>query len=192
MSNCWISNRKHDDEATVLPCPARGRRGGALRAVNRVLRFIGFAGMASVVVTTLMIGALWAFGLFDRPEESIDTHPVELLSTSDRVDIAALLGQEARELPERRPVREIEPLVIPAREVTGFVQLEVAVDETGRVRAAEVVNALPAGVYEDRALDEVRQRRYPARPGGARRIEVVRFSVSPDELPDAPPARPPE
>lgn len=160
--------------------------------MNRVLRFVGFAGMASVVVLTLMVGVLWAFGLFDRPEESIDTHPVELLSTSDRVDIAALLGQETRELPERQPAREIEPLVIPEREVTGFVQLEVAVDEAGRVRAAEVVNALPAGVYEEQALREVRQRRYPARPGGARHVEVVRFSVSPDELPGTPPSPPPE
>lgn len=155
--------------------------------MNGVLRFIGFAGMASVVVTTLMVGALWAFGLFDAPEDSIDTHPVELLSTSDRVDVAALLGQEARALPERQPAKDIEPLVIPEREVSGFVQLEVAVDEAGRVRAAEVVNALPAGVYETQALAEVRQRRYPPRPGGARHIEVVRFSVSPDKLPDTPP-----
>jgi len=173
------------------------RRPGSVRTVKRLLRFVAFAGMASVVVTALMVGVLWAFGLFEQPEDSLDTHPVELLSTSDRVDVAALLGQERRALPERRPLREIEPLVIPDREVSGFVQLEVAVDETGRVRAAEVVNALPAGVYEAQALRQVQQRRYPPRPGGARHIEVVHFSVSPDALPDtsadAPPeTRPPE
>lgn len=148
------------------------------------LRFLFSALIASVVVLALLVASLAAFGLFDRPEETLYVHPVEILSQSDRVDVAELIGaDDARGLPERRVVPPIEPLEVPRREVSGFVQIEVEVDAEGRVREAAVVNALPSGVYEDQALRQVRQRRYPARPGGGTYVEVVPFQVDPDAIP---------
>jgi TonB family protein len=153
--------------------------------VSRPLQFLGFAAAATVVVVVLMVGALWGFGLFDTPEDELEAHPVELLSQTDRVDLGALLRPQPPQ-PPAPPPTPIEPLEIPAREVSGFVQIEVDTDAEGRITRAEVVNALPAGVYEDQALRQVRQRRYPPRPGGGSYVEVVPFRVSPDEVPPQP------
>jgi len=155
--------------------------------VNRSLRFLVSAAIASAVVLAMMVSALWAFGLFDRAEEVIYAHPVEILSHSDRVDVAELVGAPGRPVPARPVERPVEPLVVPRREVSGFVQIEVEVDADGRVQRAEVVNALPAGVYEEQALRQVRRRRYPPRAGGGSYVEVVPFRVAADELPSAPP-----
>ncbi|NGP52776.1 hypothetical protein [Thioalkalivibrio sp. XN8] len=153
--------------------------------MNRPLQFLGFAGAATMVVLALMVGVLWGFGLLDQPEDELETHPVELLSRTDRVDLGALLSRE-RPDPTPPPPPTVEPLEIPARQVSGFVQLEVETDAEGRVVRAEVVNALPAGVYEARALRQVEQRRYPPREGGGSYVEVVPFRVSPDEVPPQP------
>lgn len=154
--------------------------------MNRLLRFLLSAAIASAVVLVLLVSALWAFGVFDREEEVIYAHPVEVLSQSDRVDVAELVGAPQRQMPARPVERPVEPLVVPRREVSGFVQIEVEVDADGRVQRAEVVNALPAGVYEAQALRQVRQRRYPPRAGGGRYVEVVPFKVAADELPPRP------
>ena len=156
--------------------------------MNRVLQMLISAGLATVVVLVLMVTALWAFGVFDRDdeEETWWAHPVELLSQTDRLDIARLLGEpERRRLPEMPPMREIEPMEVPEREVSGFVQLEVEVDPDGRVQRAAVVDAMPRGVYEEQALRQVEQRRYPPREGGGFYVEVVPFRVSADDLPDS-------
>ncbi len=153
--------------------------------MTRPLQFLGFAAAATVVVLVLMVGALWGFGLFDQPEDELDAHPVELLSQSDRVDLGALLRPEVPQ-PPAPPPTPIEPLEIPARQVSGFVQIEVETDAEGRIMRAEVVNALPAGIYEEQALRQVRQRRYPPRAGGGSYVEVVPFRVSPDEVPPQP------
>lgn len=155
--------------------------------MNRLLRFLFSTAIASAVVLALLVSALWAFGVFDREEEVIYAHPVEVLSQSDRVDVAELVGAPQRKMPARPVERPVEPLVVPRREVSGFVQIEVEVDEDGRVQRAEVVNALPAGVYEEQALRQVRQRRYPPRDGGGSYVEVVPFKVAADELPPGPP-----
>jgi len=160
--------------------------------VIRPLRFLFSAVLATVVVAALLVSVLWAFGLLDAEEDTFDAHPVELLSTSDRVDVAALVGGDQRRLPERPPERQIQPLVVPQREVSGFVQIEVVADAQGRVQSAEVVNALPAGVYEAQALRQVRQRRYPPREGGGSYVEVVPFRVSADALADTPPGEAPD
>jgi hypothetical protein len=151
--------------------------------VKQAMRFLGAALVATVVVGVLMVSVLWGFGLFERPERGIEAHPVELLSRSDRLDVAALVGADRRQLPRPPPERPVEPLVIPPREVSGFVQLEVEVDEDGRVLRADVVNALPGGVYEEQALRQVRQRRYPPRPGTHVYTEVVPFRLAPGEAP---------
>ena len=149
--------------------------------MNRPLQFLGFAGAATVVVLVLMVGVLWGFGLLDRPEDELEAHPVELLSQTDRVDLGALLSRE-RPAPTPPPPRPVEPLEIPARQVSGFVQVEVETDAAGRVVRTEVVNALPAGVYEEQALRQLQQRRYPPREGGGTYVEVVPFRVSPDQV----------
>jgi len=150
----------------------------------RPLRFLFSAVIASGVVLALLVASLAAFGLFDKPEETLYVHPVEVLSHSDRVDVAELIGADReRRLPERRVAPPVEALEIPRREVSGFVQVEVEVDAEGRVSAAEVVNALPAGIYEEQALRQVRQRRYPARAGGETYVEVVPFKVDADAIP---------
>ena len=97
------------------------------------------------------------------------------------------MGAPQRPLPARPVDRPVEPLVVPRREVSGFVQIEVEVDPDGRVQRAEVVNALPAGVYEEQALRQVRQRRYPPRDGGGSYVEVVPFKIAADELPPGAP-----
>jgi hypothetical protein len=158
--------------------------------VSRPLQFVGFAAAATVVVLALMVGAMWGFGLFAQPEDELDAHPVELLSQTDRVDLGALLRPEVPRPPEPPPT-PIEPLEIPARQVSGFVQIEVETDAEGRITRAEVVNALPAGVYEEPALRQVRQRRYPPRAGGGSYVEVVPFRVSPDAVPPQPELTPP-
>ena len=153
--------------------------------MNRPLQFLAFAAAATVVVLTLMVGVMWGFGLFAQPEDELEAHPVELLSQTDRVDLGALLRPEAPQAPAPPPT-PIEPLEIPERQVSGFVQVEVETDAAGRITRAEVVNALPAGVYEEQALRQVRQRRYPPRDGGGSYVEVVPFRVSPDEVPPGP------
>lgn len=147
------------------------------------LRFLVSAGIASVIVLTLMVGVLWGFGLFDKAEEVYYAHPVEILSQTDRVDVAELVGAGERRAPPPPAPRDIEPMEVPERQVTGFVQLEVEVDGDGRVRHAEVVNALPGGLYEEQALRQVRARRYPPRDGGGTYIEVVPFRLAADEVP---------
>jgi TonB family protein len=156
--------------------------------LNRPLLFLASAAIASVVVLALLVAALWAFGLFEKPEEVVYAHPVEVLSRSDRVDVAELIGADQRQLPRRPTPQPVEPLEIPRRQVTGFVQLEVAVDADGRVQSATVVNALPAGVYEEQALRQVQGRRYPPRAGGGSYVEIVPFRVPADEVPPPPEA----
>ena len=154
--------------------------------MNRPLLFLASAAIASVVVLALLVAALWAFGLFEKPEEVVYAHPVEVLSRSDRVDVAELIGADQRQLPRRPTPQPVEPLEIPRRQVTGFVQLEVSVDADGRVQSATVVNALPAGVYEEQALRQVQGRRYPPREGGGSYVEIVPFRVPADEVPPPP------
>jgi TonB family protein len=154
--------------------------------LNRPLHFLASAAIASVVVLALLVAALWAFGLFEKPAEVVYAHPVEVLSRSDRVDVAELIGADQRQLPRRPTPQPVEPLEIPRRQVTGFVQLEVSVDADGRVQSATVVNALPAGVYEEQALRQVQGRRYPPREGGGSYVEIVPFRVPADEVPPPP------
>lgn len=153
--------------------------------MNRPLQFLGFAGAATVVVLVLMVAVLWGFGLLDQPEDELEAHPVELLSQTDRVDLGALLSPERPDATPPPPP-PVEPLVIPERQVSGFVQVEVETDAEGRVVSTEVVNALPAGVYEEQAVRQLQQRRYPPREGGGRYVEVVPFRVSPDQVPPQP------
>jgi len=147
--------------------------------MRKALRFAFSAVLAAVVVVCLMTGVLWGFGLLDRPEDDLDAHRVEILSESSRLDVAELIeGPEGRRLPALPPIKEIPPMEVAPRAKTGFVQVEFEVGEDGVVKNAEVVNAVPPGVYEEQALQQVRNRRWAPDPRGQRTLtEVVRFSV---------------
>lgn len=147
---------------------------------GRILRFATSAALACVVVAALMVASLWAFGIFDR-EEGHRAVDISLLSVSERVDLAELLGERSPdERPTLPPLEEIEPLEIPRRSESGFVQVEFSVDDAGNVTDAQVVRAMPTGLFEDQALEIVRSRRY--QPGGETRMtEIVDFSVEPED-----------
>ena len=144
--------------------------------MSKLLRFTTFTALACVVVAALLVASLWAFGAFDGREgqHAVD---VTMLSVSERLDLAELLGEnEEHGRPSLPPLEDIAPLEIPRRDESGFVQVEFSVDASGRVTDAEVVRAMPAGVFDNQALEIVRSRRY--RPdSGARRTEIVDFSV---------------
>lgn len=148
--------------------------------LGAIRRWAGSVVSASAIVFALLVIGLWMFGAYAPKEKGRRAHGVELLSN---IDLAALLGEEPRrELPELPSMDDIPPLVIPQRTQSGFVQVEFTVDGQGRVTEAEVVNAAPAGIYEEQALAIVRSRRYQPKPGGSasgRRTEVVDFSVGP-------------
>lgn len=145
-----------------------------VRHLRKPLRFLGSAAIAAVVVFVLMAGVLWGFGLIDLPEDNpILAHPVDVLS--ERIDVAELVGDTQRIPP---PPREAPPTFeLPRRQVSGFVQLAVSVGPDGRVRTAEVVRAVPEGLYEEQAIEIVRARRYVPPPDGRVIDEVVPFSV---------------
>lgn len=150
-----------------------------------VLRFIGSFLAASVVVAAMVVVSVELYGAFDRHaggEDEIEAHPLELLVGYDSLDVAELIGEPRRQLPELEPPPPplFEPGRIAERAVSGFVQVEVEVDAEGRVTGASVIDAAPAGVYERQALAEARAERYaPGEPG--RRTRIIDFSVARDE-----------
>jgi TonB family protein len=155
-----------------------------------VLRFVAsFLAACGVVAAMLMIAVeLW--GGFERAtgEEEIplEAHPLDLLVGYDSLDVAELLGEPRRAMPElQAPPPMPEPMTPPAprpREVRGFVQVEVEVDARGRPVDARVLEAAPAGVYEEEALAEVLDERYPPGEPGTR-IRIVDFRGRPDAVP---------
>jgi TonB family protein len=79
------------------------------------------------------------------------------------------------------PTKPVEP-ALPPRDVKGFVQIEVKLDEQGKVIEAKVVGAIPPGLYETQALAQVRARQYAPITVGGRAVpgkvtEVIDFSV---------------
>lgn len=145
-----------------------------------LLRFAGSSAVACVVVVAILIASLWAFGFLDRPRghHAVDVLP---LTKSERLDLAEALGERPVDRrPRLPPLEEIPPLEIPRHQETGFVQVEFSVDAEGRVTDAEVIRAVPEGVFETQALEIVRSRQYA--PGESGRLtELVEFSVGSDK-----------
>ena len=139
--------------------------------------------IASVIVFLLLVGSLYMFGAYDK-REGPRSQRVELMSESERLDLAELFGEApAPRRPQLPELKDIPPLELPSRPRSGFVQVEIVVDGQGRVAQAEVVGSTHEGVYEDQALAIVRARRYEPRPdGGAdRRIEIVDYTIAEEE-----------
>jgi len=152
-----------------------------------VLRFLASFLAACVVVAAMLLVAVQLWGGFERAsgddEIAVEAHPLDLLVGYDSLDVAELLGEPRRRLPELEappPMLEpVPPAGVTERERRGFVQVEVEVDASGRPVDARVLQAAPAGVYEDDALAEVLGQRYPAGEPGTR-IRIVDFTLRPD------------
>jgi TonB family protein len=148
-----------------------------------VLKYAVLVAVACVIVFLLLVGSLYMFGAYDK-EDGPRSQRVELLSESARLDLAELFGETRKpERPRLPELADIPPLELPKRPQSGFVQIEVVVDEQGRVAEAEVVGATHEGVFEEQALAIVKARRYEPRPevGVDRRLEIVDYTIAEDE-----------
>jgi TonB family protein len=148
-----------------------------------VLRYAVSVAIASVIVFLLLVGSLYMFGAYDR-EDGRRSQRVDLLTDTERFDLAELLGEHPRsERPRLPELKDIPPLELPSRPQSGFVQIEVIVDGQGRVAEAEVVGATHEGVFEEQALAIVKARRYAPRPDGGvdRRVEIIDYTISEDD-----------
>jgi TonB family protein len=148
-----------------------------------VLKYVVAAAVGSVVVFLLLVGSLYMFGAYDR-KDGPRSQRVELLSESERLDLAELFGETKEpERPRLPELADIPPLELPSRPKSGFVQIEVVVDGQGRVAEAEVVGATHEGVFEEQALAIVKSRRYQPSPDGGvdRRLEIVDYTIAEDE-----------
>lgn len=156
----------------------------------RPLRLLGF-GVAAVLVAFAVIAVVMY--LFDPPRRIEQAVYDQIVSDVQVVDLSAdpaLRRAIEDSIAGRAPSVELEAAPkpasaysVPPREVKGFVQVEVRIDEHGAVVEAKVVGAVPPGVYEQRALEQVRARRYApitvdgkAVPGKV--TEVVPFTVA--------------
>ncbi len=149
-----------------------------------LLRFGLSAAIASVIVFLLLVGSLYVSGAYEK-RDGPRAQRVDLLSETERLDLAELFGEPApNERPKLPELVDIPPLELPSPPQTGFVQVEVLVDEQGRVASAEVVGATHEGVFEEQALAIVRARRYAPRPDGGvdRRTEIVDYTIAGEEL----------
>jgi TonB family protein len=131
----------------------------------------------------LLVGAE-VHGVFDDDDGDFTAHPVRLLTAFERMDLGELLGESSRRTvpPPPPPAPKFQ---LPGRATRGFVQLQVNVDESGRVTDVAVLDAMPAGVYEQDAVREVSRKLYPPaiREGIAvpdTVTEIVEFSVPPE------------
>ena len=145
---------------------------------------VGVTVMVFVVIAAVM-------HLFNPPQQIEDAVYERLTGDVDVIDLDAdpALRQAYEESLHPKDATRVaaEPppkprLIVPPREVRGFVQLEVTLDERGRVVDARVVGAMPPGRYEAQALADVRARSYPpividGKPVAGRFTEVVNFQV---------------
>lgn len=143
---------------------------------REIFRFAGAAIAACAVVAVILVVSLWSFGFLDRPKghHAVD---IRLLTLSERLDLAEMLGEKRQDgRPSLPPLDEIPPLEIPRHKSAGFVQVEFSVDAQGRVTDAHVVRSVPEGLFEQQALEIVRSREYAPDESG-RRTDVVNFTV---------------
>ncbi len=147
------------------------------------LRYAVSVAIASVIVFLLLVGSLYMFGAYDS-KDGPRSQRVDLLSESERLDLAELLGVPPKpERPQLPALEDIPPLELPSRPQSGFVQIELIVDDQGRVAEAEVVGATHEGVFEEQALAIVKARRYAPRPDGGvdRRVEIIDYTITDDD-----------
>jgi TonB family protein len=146
------------------------------------MRFIGSFFGAVVVVSIMLAIGVRVFSLFEPERDGLVFHPVDLLSQRQQREWAGVLGLETG--PGPLPALADIPPVEFRRTLQGFVQLELTLDAAGRVTAVDVLGSTLPPAYDQRAIDMVRARRYPAESGTAgalagRRVEIVEFEMDP-------------
>ena len=149
-----------------------------------MVRFLMSALAGTVVASGLLMTGLWLWGAFEPVADGPTAHRVDLVSESQRSDLAELFDEGQDGLLPRRAtlpsMDEIPALELPARQARGFVQVEYVIDANGRVTGERVVQTTHPGVYEEQALERVRARRFSPPPDGARpqrMTEIVDFQV---------------
>ena len=154
-----------------------------------LVRFGISAAVATVVIVAIVgIGVHFHSPEPEAPESLPDIATVRVISVKDNPELARMI-REARNEPVD-PLRELpEPVEMPERNVQGFVQLEYTVNPDGTVSDVKVLGAAPSGVFEQRAVERVRNSMHaPAYENGeavARRTtEILEFSVPAAELSD--------
>jgi hypothetical protein len=135
--------------------------------------------LAGMTVTFLLtMFGVKSFNRFKPDDDERKTHPLEILSRSDRIDLARLLGEETgRRRPELPKLEDLPQLQIPERVSTGFVQLEVSVDADGRVSDAVVVGATAPREQVEQARAEVLQQGFEPATVDGHAIPSVRTEI---------------
>lgn len=147
------------------------------------MRLLGSMLAATVVVIVAMTIALNVWYSFKpKDEDLIEVRTIDMLGERERRDLADILGDND----PPTPPRAVAPLDLPGLERSpkqGFVQLEVSVSDDGSVGDVRVIGAFPAGVYEQQAVEAVREQiMMPSPPGTTEtRIEVIEFEIPIDE-----------
>ena len=121
-----------------------------------------FSIFSAIVVTFLLtMFGVKSFNTYERHRDGRKTHPLEILSSSDRIDIAHLLGEDTgRKRPQLPKLEELPRLQVPERVSSGFVQLEISVAADGRVSDAVVVGATAPEEQIERVRAEVLGQRF--------------------------------
>ncbi len=117
--------------------------------------------VASIVVYALLMLGVGLMQKFEpEDDEPMKIHAVDLIEAYQRKRWSEELGEDKRKLPERPQREQMPRYELPERQVSGFVQVEVTVGVDGNVEDVEVVGATPSGVYEEQAMEIIRQRQY--------------------------------
>ena len=126
-----------------------------------LIRVAGSMIVASIVVYALLMLGVGVMNKFEPDEEDpMKIHAVDLLEAYQRKRWSEELGEDKRKMPERPQREQMPRYELPDRVVSGFVQVEVTVGIDGNVEDVEVVGATPSGVYEEQAIEIIRQRQY--------------------------------
>lgn len=156
------------------------------------MRFVVSGILGTLVVVAMLLTALYYFDTRINEASLRPITEIERLPDRGQVDVAEWLRETRGDLPEvgedgaptmppPRPPVEIEP-----RRISGFVQVVFTVQPDGTVSDARVFGAVPAGYYEEQALERVLARRWE--PGvdadgnivAREATEVIEFTVPAD------------
>lgn len=158
--------------------------------MGTMIRFIIFA-LGGLAITLAMLIAGISF--FDQPPDRASLRqgiPVTPLPAARSVDIADWLREARGDLPpaDAPPSRlpPPPPMEFARADINGFVQLRFTVQPDGRATDIRVFGAVPPGVYEAQAIEQVRGRRWqPGTDEQGRAVarpvtEIIEFSVPAD------------
>ncbi|MEX0900683.1 MAG: energy transducer TonB [Gammaproteobacteria bacterium] len=156
------------------------------------MRFLlAMVGGLLITLAMLVIG----LNFFDDPPSKASLRKgveVAPLPTHHKVDVAEWVRETRGDLPEPidgEPVARLPappPVKFLRDDIDGFVQVRFTVQPDGSASDVRVFGAVPAGYYEQQAIDQVRARRWePGVDGDGNRVprdatEVVRFTLPAD------------